>query len=139
MHRRLNLFSPPPTQTRASQLIQLRYGTATAQAPEDEVKIRFASSMLAELAAGNWGWVYRVGLAGIAAAAGLGLGNLTAQPLHLVKERNFECAENRRKKESTKKGLSLSMPNHNICFDAQANGWRVIDHQSYLSFTSGDR
>jgi len=73
-------------------------------------------------------------LAGIDAAAGLGLGNLTAQPLHLVKlrERNFESAESRRRKKkvSYKKDLSLfsAQPQHAHGFNAQPNGWRVNDH-----------
>ena len=102
-------FFPPSNSNSciAVDTAQVRYSSSASLqgwvGRYDEVEIRFASPMLAELTAGNWGWVYRVGLAGIAAAAGLGLGNLTAQPLHLVKERNFECAENRRKRKYKKK------------------------------------
>jgi hypothetical protein len=136
---------PPPTRL----VHRSRYSSGTVHTVQqqrkpprvgrhDEVKIQFASSILAELAAGNWGWVYRVGLAGIDAAVGLGLEKLTAQPLHLVKvERNFESAESRRRKKKVQKKASLFslQPQHASTLTQMGGESLTINH---LSLTSGD-
>jgi len=143
VHRRLNLFFlPPPTRlvhrSRYSSGTVLEYIQQQRKPPmvgrHDEVKIQFASSILAELAAGNWGWVYRVGLAGTDAAAGLGLEKLTAQPPHLVKLREIL---NRRKAEEEKrkyKKRPLSSPlNHNML--QRSTKW-VESHRPSITYHS---
>jgi len=140
-----SFFLPPPTRlvhrSRYSSGTVLEYIQQQRKPPmvgrHDEVKIQFASSILAELAAGNWGWVYRVGLAGTDAAAGLGLEKLTAQPPHLVKLREIL---NRRKAEEEKRKykkrpLFSAQPQHASTLNQMGGESLTINH---LSLTSGD-